>query len=152
MNEQMQAALIKLIEKAQIGIDTSVSFLSAEIPDVVHQLLMWYAVRSFMWFVLFVLFILLGWHIFRKTGMTKDEAKAAYERKEGWTIELGYHSIPSSKYSSIMGAPCDHFWYRAWGSAMVGVGILFMMANFDWLKIIIAPKIWLIEYAASLAK
>lgn len=152
MNEQMQAALVRLIEKAQSGIDNSVSFLSAEIPDVVHQLLMWHAIRSFAWFVLFALFIFLGWRVFRKTGMTKDEARAAYERKEGWTIAKGYYSIPSSEYSHIVGAPCDHFWYKAWGSAMIIIGVLLAMTALNWLQILIAPKVWLIEYAASMAK
>ena len=46
MNEQLQKALVELIGKASNGIDASVSFLSAEIPDVIHQLLLWYAAKS----------------------------------------------------------------------------------------------------------
>ena len=41
MNEQMQQALIKIIEKANSGVDASINFLGDQLPDVVHQLLTW---------------------------------------------------------------------------------------------------------------
>ena len=41
MNEQLQQALVKVIEKANSGVDASISFLSDQLPDVVHQLLTW---------------------------------------------------------------------------------------------------------------
>ena len=41
MNEQLQSALVQIIEKATTGIDASVSFLSSEMPDVISQLIMW---------------------------------------------------------------------------------------------------------------
>ena len=42
----LEQSLVTIIEKATTGIDTAVSFLSAEIPDVIHQLLMWKMVNS----------------------------------------------------------------------------------------------------------
>lgn len=155
MNEQMQAALIKLIEKAQSGIDTSVSFLSAEIPDVVHQLLLWYAVKSAAWFCVSIALVCFGIHLFRmKYGVTKEEAVAARARGEAWTKFTPHYesSCTSSRYDAIMMAPYDYFAGRTAGGVIAVLGGLMTMANLNWLQILIAPKIWLIEYAARLAK
>ncbi|OSL33845.1 hypothetical protein [Escherichia albertii] len=41
MEEQANKILIELLQKASNGIDAAVSFSQAQIPDVVHQLLLW---------------------------------------------------------------------------------------------------------------
>ena len=46
-NDVLKQAVAKIIEKSLQGIDTATSFLSAQLPDVIHQLLMWKAVSSF---------------------------------------------------------------------------------------------------------
>ena len=38
MNEQLQGAVANILEKAIAGIDSSVEFMQAELPDVVEQL------------------------------------------------------------------------------------------------------------------
>ncbi len=128
MNEQLQKALADLIGKASNGIDASVSFLSAEIPDVIHQLLMWYAVKGAL-FTLFGVIICIAW------GLAEKPA---------------YRAIKENCY---VGGDVA-FFYLFIGSAVRL--LLFLLAshlvNLDWLQIWIAPKIWLIEYASQLAK
>lgn len=46
MEEQANKILVELLQKASNGIDAAVSFSQAQIPDVIHQLLMWHAVSS----------------------------------------------------------------------------------------------------------
>lgn len=46
MNEQANKILIDLLQKAANGIDAAVSFSQAQIPDVIHQLLLWNFVHS----------------------------------------------------------------------------------------------------------
>jgi hypothetical protein len=41
MNEQANKILVELLQKAANGIDAAVSFSQAQIPEVVHQLLVW---------------------------------------------------------------------------------------------------------------
>jgi hypothetical protein len=41
MNEQLQQALSAILNKTMSGVDAGISFLSSEIPDVIHQLLVW---------------------------------------------------------------------------------------------------------------
>lgn len=46
MNEQLQQALATILGKTMEGIDASVAFMQAELPDVIQQLLLWYGVKS----------------------------------------------------------------------------------------------------------
>ncbi|MBJ8812661.1 hypothetical protein, partial [Citrobacter koseri] len=46
MNEQANKILVELLQKAANGIDAAVSFSQAQIPDVVHQLLVWNMTHS----------------------------------------------------------------------------------------------------------
>ena len=150
MNEQLQKALVELIGKASNGIDASVSFLSAEIPDVIHQLLLWYAAKSAIEFFVGVIILAFGVKIFNmKIGMSKDSAKKDYEDGKRWTRYCGLNEITSTEYDAIMMMP-DYWKAKALGVFAAMIGSLWV--NIDWLQIWIAPKIWLIEYASQLTK
>ena len=128
MNEQLQKALIELIGKASNGIDASVSFLSAEIPDVIHQLLVWYAIESAIYTVIGVAIVSM-WIACERFALKKIS-------DWDWAIEdVFMHYVLLGTFPRI--------------AAFVTVCV---MVNLDWLKIWIAPKIWLIEYASQLAK
>jgi len=43
MNEQLQTAVVEILNRAISGIDASVDFMQAELPEVIEQLLLWYA-------------------------------------------------------------------------------------------------------------
>lgn len=128
MNEQANKILVDLLQKASNGIDSAVSFSQAQIPDVVHQLLLWKAASS----ALFQAFIL-AFLIFYAWSSVKAIKKVANGTLDDagdticilWTIFGGV--------SGLILFIC--FWF-----------------NFDWLKIWLAPKLYLIEYAASLVK
>ena len=150
MNEQLQKALVELIGKASNGIDASASFLSAEIPDVIHQLLLWYAAKSAIEFFVGVIILAFGVKIFNmKIGMSKDSAKKDYEDGKRWTRYCGLNEITSTEYDAIMMMP-DYWKAKALGVFAAMIGSLWV--NIDWLQIWIAPKIWLIEYASQLTK
>lgn len=128
MNEQLQEALAELIGKASSGIDASVSFLSSEIPDVIHQLLVWYAAKSAILTVLGLL-LCVAWFFTEKLTLKKlNENKVEF-----FEIAMLYGLLGSFVRIIPMMAVCA-------------------MISLDWLQIWIAPKIWLIEYASQLAK
>ena len=117
-------ALAKIIDTAVNGLDAGINFLSTQIPDVIHQLLLYNAVWSFMWW----LFALIGMiavisinaYVWTRTGDKEwgnDEARALFF------------------FSVIVMMPL----------------IATFACNWDWLKIWLAPKIYLIEYAAALS-
>jgi len=121
LNDELAA----LINKSLAGADAAASFLQAQLPDVIHQLLVWHAVSSFLsqalsvaWFIGLVLWV--------KAGTKNKGMGALHEEWLAGTIGVGF-------VGSI-------------------VFILVFFYNFDWLKIWLAPKIYLLDYVASLVK
>lgn len=125
MNENLQLALTEIINKAISGIDTSVEFMKAELPDVITQLLTWYAVYNgavALASLLVIIAIITGWiKVFK--WMKKDDSYMEFEV----IFVLGVFSL------------------------MIIMFAIFSF-NLEWLQILIAPKIWLIEYASTLVK
>jgi len=128
MNEQANKILADLLQKASNGIDAAVSFSQAQIPDVIHQLLMWNFAESIIFsltgILLFLLVQYLTFRIFK------------YLRKE-W--EDDYFSDH----------PEDIVVFMLW---LLVTLITLTLLDLSWLKIWIAPKLYLIEYASHLVK
>lgn len=135
-NEALQNALASILQRSITAVDAGVAFLSAEIPDVIQQLLMWHATQSLIFFligfavVFFSLFIL-----FYNCGRGE---KLEHYYKTTWTHD---------KYGDFN----NPLPYLGIGLIVLMFGIM-MSSNMAWLQIWIAPKIFLIEYAASLVK
>lgn len=128
MNDQLQQALAEIIGKASSGIDAGTQFLSAQLPEVIQQLLMWKAVMSGLT-CLFAMVVLIfsAWPI---------------KRFYLWVRRLAdddeFYDHPETMFA---GAGCI---------VLLLIGVCNI--SLTWLQILIAPKIYLIEYAASLAK
>lgn len=141
MNEQMQNALVEIIQKASSGIDASVSFLSAEIPDVISQLLMWSITASSVGMALSAIAMAISISIIvwmmKLYGAGRDTGKPNWVHDGERYRPLRERVIPVSCVLVISTAVSP---------------IVFVVNMMEVLKIWLAPKIWLIEYAASLAK
>lgn len=135
MNEQLQQALTDLINKSMSGVDAATGFLAAEIPDVVSQLLMWHGVYSFMTMILGVSLLatttLLLW---KYSGAIEIDGKYVFSLTHDNEGRISIHAMLTGMVAF---------------SLYIGSGSLI---NLTWLKIWIAPKVWLLEYAASFAK
>lgn len=127
MNEQVNKILVELLQKATNGIDAAVSFSQAQIPDVIHQLLVWNFTES-------VIFSLLGAMIFFVAQLGAWRA-LKYLRKE-WEDD----SI--SDHPEVIPIFC------VWVVTLAPLGWIDLI----WLKIWLAPKLYLLEYAAHLIK
>lgn len=124
MNDQLQKALADLLAKANQGIDAGSTFLQAQLPDVIQQLLVWKAVYSVLSFV---------------GAMSLAGAVLyLYYRLYRWWMSLSKRG----DHPEIMFVLLTAFLW----TLVIG------MFSLDWLQILIAPKVYLIEYAASLAK
>lgn len=127
-------AVALLIEKAISGIDASVSFLQAEIPDVIHQLLLWQLVYNAA--TCFIGVALLVGSVFWLNYQWKY-----------WTDTLEYRGITRKRYEQAY-APISMF--NLFILLPITWGLCFL--NLTWLQILITPKAYLIEYAATLFK
>tara|TARA_R110000787_G_scaffold264736_1_gene370626 strand:+ start:62 stop:463 length:402 start_codon:yes stop_codon:yes gene_type:complete len=132
MNEELQNALGALLNKANNGIDTAGEFLASELPDVIQQLLMWHGIKSFVSFISCIIVMILAIAMLVKALKNKDlEGHWAYASSSYELLSFNGILVCMSSVISII-------------PALVNINIV-------WLQIWIAPKLWLIEYAAKLA-
>jgi hypothetical protein len=150
MNEELQKALGELLSKASNGIDSASGFLMAELPDVIYQLLMWHGVYNFILFIVCLLVPLLI-----ASNLNKLKLTVPPMIKEGEPDNF-YWRDGNRKYSSFS-FNCERTEISIIADIakwmIVFVSILACMANINlqWLQIWIAPKVWLLEYAAKLS-
>lgn len=141
MNENLQNALVEILNKAVAGIDSSVAFMQAELPDVINQLLTWYIVEGVI-LSLTGIALVIPLLLIAKKAMSVDIDGA--EKSSFW-VECNKYTDNSIGFGAAMSLVA---------SAFVAIfGLMILGSNFMTpIKIWIAPKIWLMEYAASLVK
>ncbi|EHS3846806.1 hypothetical protein KV372_003108 [Escherichia coli] len=149
MEEQANKILVELLQKASNGIDAAVSFSQAQIPDVVHQLLLWNMVDSLIKTLIAILTIPLVFWFMKRQCQRVETGKIG---DEGYSWEKGNPKYrPTMVWDSkgdinLLIMPLVGV-LTLWGIFIIGV-----VTNMTWLKIWLAPKLYLIEYAASLVK
>ena len=126
MNEALQAAVTELITKTITSTETGIEFLSGQLPAYVSQLLMWHGMYSFIISMISLVILFIVWYSPHK--MVSQEGKEKFNGDALLPWQLLYL-----------------------GSAMVSIPAL-VNANLVWLQIWLAPKVWLVEYAAGLVK
>ena len=141
MNEELQKALSALLSKANNGIDTAGEFLASELPDVIQQLLMWHGVYSFIMFITGIVALSLLIPTLKFCNRITKKARCDYDSGEEWTRYSKGSSVTSALYDFNGGV-----YLLVIAQFVIAVVLL----NLKWLQIWIAPKVWLIEYAAKL--
>lgn len=132
MNDQMQQALAAILNKTMSGIEAGTSFLQAELPDVIHQLLAWKLASSMLSVLIGIVVLFVYWRFIQ-----------AYMKAERNSTLKDAHCDPTvpAFVSLVIG-----------GCASVVSFIVILSDGFTALQIALAPKVYLIEYASSLAK
>lgn len=130
MNEQLQKVLADIITRVTSGADAVVEFSKQQLPEVLKQLLIWEFTYSLCtWLITFgVVLGYIWWMSIKWTWWIKNKTTT--------TIAT------DNQYSIIT---------FIWSIAAV-VSLIMLFNNLDWLKIWVAPKLYLLEYAASLIK
>lgn len=128
VKDKANEVLINLLEKAVTGLDAAVSFSQAQIPDVVHQLLV-YKTYSYSLAIALCLVIM---------GIS------------AWIIFKSWKNIPSDKSYGYREFVCALLIFPLF--VFLGSFIVFC-AKVSWLvMLIVAPKLYLLEYAAALIR
>lgn len=143
MNEELQKALTAIINKTLAGIDAGTAFLQAELPDVIQQLLLWKLAEAL---------------ILVATGLVVLAISA-------WVARVNFRKVKVNPNGGAHGNIKPTLVYNEDGDIHPGivaygvVQVFVAVCALAWLsytltavQIFIAPKIYLIEYAASLAK
>lgn len=142
MNEELQKALVELLSKANNGIDEAGGFLAAELPEVIKQLLIWNGIYNFILFIIAVAIVALIKPVISECILKNNKAKEDYKNEVPWTRYNGCDSTTSHAYDLI-----KFIYIIPFVQFTIGISII----NMKWLQIWIAPKVWLLEYAAKLA-
>jgi len=127
MEEGLQKTANEALSGIIEGVASAKEFILAELPEVVQQLLMWKMAESLVVFVVCLSVILAVFvnAVFILKYLTKRDLK------EEIAIPWGITSIVISLF---------------------GIVIPLCEINLVWLQIWVAPKVYLLEYAASLVK
>ncbi len=130
MNKNLQEAIAKLINESIQIFDKTGEFLDKQIPDVVEQLLLWHCIESFIIFFSWELIFLFGFHLY-----FKHKCRLFHEKDITFNNEELYSIV-----CMVVGA------------FMVFVGFIVVSTHLEWLQILVAPKMFLIDYATEILK
>lgn len=132
--EVSKNVVVEIINRSLSAIDNATIFLQKEIPDVIMQFLYWNAVSSLLAQIFAVLGLVI-WFVAVNYARKQDWAKS----RDSYTgkYEIGFEFMFPVAIISVI---------------TVIFAVVVIYSNFDWLKIWIAPKIYLIEYAASMMR
>ena len=129
----LDQALADILLQASESMGKATEFALAEMPDIVQQALLWYGVYNL---IICVAGIITGiiYYLCLRTVLRDFE-------NQGTTIGK-LHCYTEGIYFIPVGV----------AATVASFTILMETINLVWLKIWIAPKVWMIEYAASMVK
>lgn len=147
MNDQLQKVLADIIAKVTSGADAVVEFSKQQLPEVLQQLLMWHFISNLLSFIipLVLLTICLTVSVRFWVKVPKQDSRDKDDRCP-WIADE-YRDKAHMLYFK--------YWLPGYAlpAASFILGIITLCnSNLVWLKIALAPKLYLLEYAASLIK
>lgn len=162
-DSNLKQALVLVIEKATSGVETAAEFVSDQLPLVVMELLWWHGIKSFGIFVLIVCAAAMILYYLVKGYKRKVDDFTLYANKasEWYTSEgddrLHYESDVDSRFKRHYphvpiyrkAHVTDHKIMAIIGGIILTIVCIFSL-SFEWLQILVAPRLYLIEYAAQL--
>ncbi len=167
MNEELQQAIVQAIESMTGVAQSAYTFGAQQMPEVIEQLLVWETTRLSLLLVLFTSgFIVSLWglkSVFFNPDIAKAKAdavaaKAAYDAGEPWTRLFEGSECTSGRYDRIVDntgpiqkeSDIGVLIFSTMGCVLFGLTTADV--GLELVKITLAPKVWLIEYAAGLVK
>lgn len=131
LNENTKNILEEFLVDTISGINKVVEFSVEQIPDVLQQLLIWHCVHSAVVNIITILVVISSWY--------------AYIRLYNYHVK---------KYGPMENADGTWIHFMVVGSIMLFFITTFapLNLNLTWLKIWVAPKLYLLEYAANIIK
>ena len=137
MNEELNKMLLSFLQSTKEGVGKSIDFAQEQIPDVIHQLLLYNLIINLLFFSVGVIVLIYCYFIIQS-------AKVKPQNEE----ENFYWDWSQLSYSKRHTIGCG--WFFPFFLAIVGVGLL--LSGISWIEIVVAPKVYLLEYAAQLIK
>ena len=151
MNDQLQQALAAILNASMDAVTAGTTFLQAQLPDVIQQLLVWkLASRSLGSVICIALMFVCIWVIRRAAPIITAYAAA----EKTWIDTTGEEERRAREIMRQLEDKNGVALFSV-GASIVGLVVLGWLVAGKLgtaLQIWLAPKIYLIEYAANLAK
>ena len=142
MNEQLQAQFIQIIQSVSESAASAKNFVLSELPDVAQQVINWYLFKS-----VFENIIALIWIIFAIYLLTKLFQVPVSKSKANKFQLFCYEFTSDGETQELMPTV-----FIPVGAVIICVILSIHYFNLDCFKIIIAPKLWLIEYTTNILR
>ena len=120
------------------------AFLVAEIPDVIQQLLVWHAIESLIWFLPGVVLMVLPWFVYWKWG-GRGKLGEPYYGEARYVETLTHNRLGGIDQDGMLALTLG-------GTGATLAGFSLAMNSLEWLQILVAPKLYLLEYARVLLR
>jgi hypothetical protein len=140
MTPELEKCLVELTQSILNAADKIKASAEYQVPDYIHQLLVWHSVKSLIMFAVAMMFIAIAVKSAKKAWDLLKEGKNrldGLEDLEDRTIEDG-ECVAKIMFSCIV--------------TVVFFCLGMYCSNITWLNIWLAPKVWLVEYATTLLK
>jgi len=134
MTEQLENQLSEALGSTVLAVGGVKEFLTSEVPEVLNQALTWYGIYYFVYNIVCLLLIYGSYRLFAymyheyKNRRTSIWYEKIYQNEVGLSDTGLFVSIVSFMVATI--------------ATVVSIAHL----NLIWLKIWIAPKVWILEY------
>lgn len=127
--------MVAALEKTGNLVDKSVDLVMEQAPILIQEVLHWYFAYNLILFIIGIALLGFQFYVIRKTHLY---LKAEGEKPASYGGTRGY----------------DEFMWAPIGLILVIYNLIVFASciNLTWLKIWIAPRLWLIEYTAELVK
>lgn len=124
LKEKSSELLVKMIDFSIQSASDVVEFSKQQIPQVIHELLMWRATNAAIWMLVGIVILIGMWKAFKAINKcVKDTGE-----DDNYIMHIGTALL-----------------------AIIGLGF-FLPNLLELLQILVAPKVYLIEYSADLIK
>ena len=143
MNEKLQNQLVEILQSVSTSVGDAKEFMIAELPDVVQQVLSWYTVLSIIENIIGIILVVLMVYIIRNMAVKPKSMSTANIVQRLAFMKENYNE------NGIDYSPGVLLWAS---TVLIMCAVVMSTLNIVFLKILIAPKLWLIEYAATLGK
>lgn len=146
MNEKLNNALTEFLQLTLQGVQNATEFAVTQLPDALQQLLLWKAVNSAIICLLFCIFIGIGLYyskLRRKSLTPEDEERVKFLKEMGYSKRTIAQDSELHRLNQLYIIDDNSIWFIR---VLTVIGIVFLPTTFTWLKILIAPKLYILEY------
>jgi len=131
MNEELQKTINLILLESIETLDETKTFLAGEIPEVLKQFLIWEACESAFWFIFAIALL-------TTLAKTVKMILKQCDEKSGFWYNLADGDPDFLKFGTLIVF-----------TPLLVISLVIFSQNLDWLKILVAPKVYLLEYTTN---